>query len=677
MFSAPINIRNRFPVKPMIDLSQLPHQVDETPHMPIPLPDGTILSARVWRPAGAGPVPAVLEFLPYRKRDGTAVRDALTHPYIAAHGYACVRVDMRGCGESEGLFDDEYSEQELTDGVDVVNWLAAQDWCSGSVGMVGISWGGFNGLQIAARHPAPLKAVISICSTVDRFADDIHYKGGIMLGENPGWAATALSWFSMPPDPEIVGDRWREMWLQRLEETPFLLKTWTAHQTRDAYWKHGSVCEDYSAIKAAVLSVGGWHDGYRNTISHLVANLSSPVKGLIGPWNHKYPHFGMPGPQIDFLGEMLRWWDHWLKGVDRGCDGDPDLRAYVMDSIAPAVSFDHRPGTWVAVDDWPVRTARQELHLAGEHLRAAPGDVARPVFTRLGCGQATGEYFPFGFGPGELPADQLADDALSTCFDSDPLPATRLLGAPRLSLRVASDQTCGQVAVRLCDLRPDGSSALIAHGFLNLKQRNGHDRSEPLQPGTPVDVDITLDNCGYDLPDGHRLRLAISASYWPFVWPEGVDVTLQITGGTLSLPVCGPGDTGACAFDPAITAPPMATTQVTPGQERKAIIHDIGAGEIRHEILGDGGTLRHDETGLCIAAKVAETFTIRPDDPGSATARFVWERGLSRGDWQTATRSVIAMRADADAFHLSMQLQADEGGNQVFEREWTATIPRA
>ena len=208
---------------------------------------------------------------------------------------------MRGCGDSEGLFVDEYSEQEICDGVEIVNWLAEQDWCSGSVGVMGISWGGFNGLQIAARAPEPLKAVVSICSSVDRFADDIHYKGGIMLGENPGWAATALSWFSMPPDPEIVGSRWRDMWLERLDNTPFLLKTWTEHQTRDSYWRQGSVCEDFSAIKAAVLSVGGWHDGYRNTISHLVSNLDGPVKGLIGPWNHKYPHIAAPGPQIDFF----------------------------------------------------------------------------------------------------------------------------------------------------------------------------------------------------------------------------------------------------------------------------------------------------------------------------------------------------------------------------------------
>ncbi|MGB0867485.1 MAG: CocE/NonD family hydrolase, partial [Granulosicoccaceae bacterium] len=276
--------------------------------MRIALPDGTELSARAWIPTSSDstPVPAILEYLPYRKSDGTAARDHIMHPYFAERGYACVRVDARGCGDSDGLFDDEYSEQELQDGVEIVHWIAGQSWCTGRVGMQGISWGGFNGLQIAARCPEPLKAVISIGSTVDRYADDIHYKGGVQLSENIGWAATAMSWFSMPPDPAIVGDKWHKMWLNRLENTPFLASTWLRHPNRDNYWKHGSVCEDYGAIKAAVLTIGGLHDGYRNTMSHLMSNLDAPVKGIAGPWNHKYPHISTIAPAIGYLQEAMR-----------------------------------------------------------------------------------------------------------------------------------------------------------------------------------------------------------------------------------------------------------------------------------------------------------------------------------------------------------------------------------
>ena len=246
------------------------------------------------------PVPVILEHLPYRKRDGTIVRDEFTHPWMAGHGYACIRVDMRGNGDSEGLMEDEYTPQELQDACDVIAWAAAQNWCNGKVGMMGISWGGFNGLQVAALRPPALKAIITICSTVDRYADDIHYKGGCLLIENIGWATNMLSYSSRPPDPQLVGNKWKEMWLERLNNMPFLIATWLRHQHRDDYWKHGSVCEDYSAINAAVLSIGGWHDGYRNTISHLVENLEAPVKGIVGPWNHKYPHYAGPKPPSAF-----------------------------------------------------------------------------------------------------------------------------------------------------------------------------------------------------------------------------------------------------------------------------------------------------------------------------------------------------------------------------------------
>src|SRR5712692_3558038 len=256
-------------------VTTFPRTVRVIEHTLIPLKDGTMLAARIWLPDDAeqNPVPAILEYLPYRKRDGTYERDALTHPYLAGHGYAGVRVDIRGCGESSGLLFDEYAKQEQDDGVEVIAWLAAQPWCSGVVGMMGISWGGFNGLQIAARRPPALKAIVTICSTDDRYADDIHFMGGCLLNNNLGWASTMLAYMSRPPDPALVGERWREMWLHRLENQPLLVDLWLRHQTRDAYWKHGSVCEDFAAIQCPVYAVGGWADGYSNAVSRLLAGL--------------------------------------------------------------------------------------------------------------------------------------------------------------------------------------------------------------------------------------------------------------------------------------------------------------------------------------------------------------------------------------------------------------------
>ncbi|MGR3711570.1 MAG: CocE/NonD family hydrolase [Shimia sp.] len=661
----------------MQHVTDYPFEVEEQPHVLIPMPDGVHLSARIWRPKGAGPVPAILEYLPYRKRDGTAVRDALTHPFMAGHGYVCVRVDMRGTGDSEGLFEDEYSPQELADSVAVVNWLAAQEWCSGSVGMMGISWGGFNGLQIAALQPEPLKAVVSICSTTDRYADDIHYKGGLMLGENPAWAATVLGWFALPPDPAILAGDVEEIWAERLETTPFLAGRWAEHQLRDDYWKHGSVCEDYSAIKAAVLSVGGWHDGYRNTIAHLVENLDAPVKGLVGPWNHKYPHFAVPGPQIDFLGEMLRWWDRWLKYEDNGADAWPDMRLWVMDSVAPKVKYDHRPGRWVALDDWQARPAPEVLHFNGSALSTAAGHVDRKAFPALNCGQGAGEYFPFGFGPGELPDDQRLDDALSLCFDSAPLDAAQdLVGAPRVSLDVASDQMRAQVAVRLCDLRPDGTSALISHGFLNLRHRNGHEVPQDLPVGAPVSVEVVLDQCGYRLPAGHRLRVAISTSYWPFVWPEPKPVTLTVASGALHLPVLPEGMGGSWAFDPPRAAAPLETRLLREGSEAKRLVRDATDGSLTLEISSDTGRIEDTETGLAHTIKHFETFRIQEDDASSAVAEFRWVRRMARGGWAATVEGYVIMTGLEYHFDVRASLKAHVEGEHNFFKEWSVKVPR-
>ena len=118
--------------------------------------------------------------------------------------------------------------------------------------MFGISWGGFNGLQVAARRPPALKAVISMCASDDRYSDDVHYVGGCVLGVDMlPWAATMLTLCAQPPDPAAVGDGWRETWFRRMEETPSYIEAWLGHQRRDDYWRHGSVCEDYVADRGA------------------------------------------------------------------------------------------------------------------------------------------------------------------------------------------------------------------------------------------------------------------------------------------------------------------------------------------------------------------------------------------------------------------------------------------
>ena len=359
---------NSFQVK-----SEFPCRVQDIENIWIPMPDGAQLAARLWLPENAerDPVPAILEYIPYRKRDFTRHRDSISHPFIAGHGYACIRVDLRGSGESDGVLTDEYTQQELQDGCVVLDWISRQPWCSGKVGMVGISWGGFNGLQIATLQPQALSGVISLCSTDDRYADDIHHMGGCLLGDNLSWASVMFAYNSLPPDPQIVGERWREMWHARLDGSGLWLETWLRHQRRDAYWRHGSIAESYEAVKCPVLAISGWADGYSNAVFRLLSNLKVPRKGLIGPWSHKYPHIASPGPAIGFLQESLRWWDHWLKDKDTGVMDEPMLRVWMQDSVPPTSNYDHRPGRWVAEPEWP--SPNVALDNSAAYARPHPG----------------------------------------------------------------------------------------------------------------------------------------------------------------------------------------------------------------------------------------------------------------------------------------------------------------
>ena len=662
----------------MKTVNEFPKRLVEFEDMGLVMPDGIRLSARVWMPedAEAVPVPAVLEYIPYRKRDGTLPRDTLMHPYVAGHGYACVRVDMRGNGDSEGLMADEYTAQELQDACDVIAWLAAQPWCSGAVGMMGKSWGGFNCLQTAFLQPPALKAVISVCSTTDRFSDDIHFKGGCLLGENFGWGAVMLSYSSRPADPVLRPD-WRGDWLARLEAEPWLAPRWAAHQARDAYWRHGSICEDFDRVQVPVLSIGGWADNYMNTVDALVRNTNA--KGIVGPWVHQYPHTAVPGPAIGFLQEAIRWWDRWLKEVPNGVEDDPAMRAYMIHSAPPDASAAHRAGHWVAEAEWPSpNCASVVLGLGAEGRlgpqQGGPKPLAARISTPQHLGLSAGEFFPMGLN-GEMPGDQAADDALSLCFDGDVLEAPlALLGAARLRLRVASDQPLGFVVARLCDVAPDGASVRIAHGMLNLCHRTSREDPEPMTPGQVAEVVFDLDQMAYRVAAGHRLRLALSNSYWPFVWPSPVQAVLTLAGGDLTLPVHQGGGTWQPPEPEA--APAWQHRVLRAGKSRRFVEQDLIHGTQAlcvEEDLGDVENLTH---GLCTGETMSERWQIHPDDPLSAHATQIWEQRLSRGDWRVKTRAEAVMTADATHLHMRASLTAWEGDEVLFCRDFNEKVAR-
>lgn len=660
--------------------------ISEVADYGITLSDGTRLSTRLWKPTDAPdtPVPAILEFLPYRKRDGTTARDALTHPYFAQRGYACARVDMRGNGDSHGLMEDEYTQQELDDAVEVIQHLASQDWCNGSVGMMGISWGGFNALQVAAMTPPELKAIITLCSTVDRFADDIHYKGGCLLNENLGWGATMWSYTSRAPDPALRSD-WREIWLDRLENEPFLPSTWLRHQTRDEYWKHGSVCESYDTIKAKVLAVGGWGDAYKNAIPQIVENIAG-AKGIIGPWVHKYPHFAVPEPRIGFLQEALRWWDKWLKGIETEVEHDPPYRIYQMDGVRPQTWYTERPGHWESFDRWP----NAGIHGSGARFVLdknnglvagnQPEFIDVPEFINVkvsspqDCGQDAGEYCAIWLGP-EMPGDQQRDDAMSATWDSEALKRPlNITGAPHLSLRIASDKPIAQIAVRLNHIHPDGAATRITYGVLNLNNPQNMPTSNDLPPNEWGSGTLDLDNVAYTVPEGHKLRISISDTYWPLIWPSPEKTELTIVKGALELPVSS-GEIYD-AFEAPETADPWQTETIREGDNRRTQETDLDTGIVHLRIKDDFGKVRDVEHGLINGSIAREHWQIHPDDPLSAKGTCHWTDEIERDDIKLRTEARCKMWSDREAFYLTAKIEAYQNDALIYERDLKDEIPR-
>ena len=662
------------------------YQVKKLENTWIEMSDGIRLAATVWLPENADqkPVPAILEYLPYRKDDSRAVRDSSYLPYFAGHGYACIRVDIRGTGASDGILYDEYLPQEQDDALEIIDWIAEQTWCSGKVGIIGISWGGFNGLQIAARRPPQLKAIISVASTDDRYADDVHYMGGCVLGSDMlSWASRMFQLNALPPDPELVGSRWREMWFDRLENTPPYVHTWLRHQTRDDFWKHGSVCEDYSSIEAAVYAIGGWADAYTNAIPRLLEGLPGPKKGLIGPWSHEYPYAGVPGPQIGFLQECLRWWDFWLKGEQTGIMDEPIFRFWIQDSISPAPMYQEWPGYWGAENSWPSpRIVENSYYLLenGLAIETRPNKRLSSQGTLFHRAQS-GAWCPYG-DPVDLPPDQGREDGLCLIFDSPPVEEpVEILGNPLLELFVSSDQPLALAAVRLCDLSPTGESLQVSKGLLNLTHRHSHENPEPLQPGKFYQVRINLDAAGHRLAAGHRWRLAVSSAYWPMAWPSPRTALLKIRVGDASrliLPVRPPRseDRDLPRFsEPEINQPRPHQIIRSSSRSRK-IQEDIANRTLEIRDHNDHGHTKLLDTGLEVYSENEDRYRIQEDQPLSAEAVSTGTMGLKREDWDIRVETTSRMTSDSDQFLITNILDAYEGEVRVFSKTWHLPIDR-
>jgi putative CocE/NonD family hydrolase len=608
--------------------------VEELGDVWIPLPDGSRLSTRLWLPPGARsePVPAVVEVSPYRHEDHTRRRDAVRHPYFAEHGYASLRVDIRGSGASSGVLLDEYTEQEQEDVCTALAWIAEQPWCDGSLGMIGLSWGGFAALQAAARRPAALKAIVALCASADRYGADVKYHGGCVLGcELLPWSSTMLAMSVRPPDPDLAGEGWRELWLERLEQAVPFAETWLAHQRRDDYWHVGSPCEDYAGIECPVYAVGGWADPYRQAVLDLLSSLSCPRKGLIGPWSHRYPEEGAPGPAVDFRAECVRWWDHWLKGKENGVMDEPMLHAWM-----PRAAADGQPeGRWVSEERWPPLRPVPDAYSLGEGsltLAAGP-EHELPISSPESTGLDAGAWCPWT--ETDVAGDQSRDDELSLTFTSEPLEApVEVLGAASLTVEVASNEPRALLAVRLCDVAPDGSSRLV-------------------------------------------IRVAISSSYWPWAWPSPRNAGVCLFTGATSrfeLPV-RPAGQRDCV--PAGLLSPPDQGDVHGGSVRR-LVHDRDPGPDRWtlEVERTRGRRNVPPGTLEIEGAQTDVYRIEDGDPLSAEVECRRRMGMIRDAWSAHVETRSAMSSDAESFLLTHQVDAYENGVLVFSRARTFTVPR-
>ena len=628
--------------------------------------DGTLLAVTLYLPDAPadGPFPAVLEALPYRKDDDCTSRDWQTYSYLAARGIAGIRLDIRGSGASQGVIEDEYTQAEHSDNVAVMEWAAAQDWCSGRLGMWGISWGGFNSLQTAMLRPPHLAAIAVMHATHDRFACDVHYVGGSLHAQEQGdWPTMMVAQNALPPDPDIVGEGWLERWLDRLEHTPQWLGRWLRHQQRDAYWEHGSPCVDYQAITCPTLLIGGWHDPYVDGILALAEHLRCRRRLVVGPWGHERPATGVPGPTLDHFDLLARWFGHHLRGDDNGVMDEPPVLFHLADE--PSNALCRIPGRWLALPEWP-----PPQH---DRLELAP----RPRSGTSWEGpQWVGVHAPVWYRVGVEVGDSAPDDAASIVFETDPLDEPlRLVGAPEVAVTVTTDRPFGLVAARLLGVHPDGSTRLISRGSRNLAFPEDFSKPAVPTPRQPLRLRFGLRACAVTVPAGWRLRLAVAGADFPISWPPPGRFRLDVdpTDLLLSLPVLS-ADGGRAAHVPEADVLPAPAATVERSTASAEVKREGRATTVRRRL---GHTEHQPGRGdLTYTLDQSWLVTVEDDDPLSTRVEASARAALARPGWEVAASGRVSLTADDLAFRLVIAVEATYGADSVFRRSWREVIPR-
>ena len=640
----------------------------------IPMKDGIRLAVTLYMPNGgkAGEkFPAVLEYHPYRKDDGTAQRDYELYSYFVRRGYVCARVDIRGFGNSEGVpTDREYSEQEQLDGLQIISWLAHQPWSNGNVGMMGISWSGFNSLQMAMRHAPELKAIIAVDATAELFHDDVHYMDGMAhvdefeLNMDMAPGMTGAPDYTL--DEKVLGPRF--------DAPPWSL-LYLKHQHDGPFWR--SPVRPYSEIRIPCFIIGGLLDGYRDSITDMLQQTKAPLKAIVGPWNHTFPHDAVPGPEIEWRAEAVRWWDYWLKGRDTGVRNDPRLVIYMQHWHPPDPNLPNVPGEWRREDSWPPRDVRDTVFFP------------QPNHTLQNTAPATEvhqlKYVPSigveaGFWWGELLSDPRPVDAFSLVYDSAPLREdVAILGRPRALLKASATAPLADWFARLSDVAPDGTVTQITGAGINGAQRESMTERRALEPGRVYPLDIAMHLTSWVFPKGHRIRLAVSNALWPMILPTPYSMTTSLElggdGSRLILPVVPVKGTPAPAFQPPQPAEQRPDIKSIgypwPGEwtlerdeaNQKARVHWKGKAEtdypwgkeVDYESLVYDADDAHPETSA-VHGEAESIFTLKGRE-------LRW-------------RGHLSVTTDQKNFYYKYTRELLKDGRMLKQKTWEETIPR-
>lgn len=651
----------------------------------IPMSDGVTLSADLYMPFDAeldgtnGRFPCVLEYKPYRKDTIGTPDPNHWYGYFPRNGYVMALVECRGTGGSAGISTDEYREREQLDGCAAVEWLGTQPWCSGHVNMIGISYGGFTSVQIAARAPKHLSSIIPIDFTDNRYTDDVHYTGGLLrMWCDPGYySGFMVPYNALPPALWNNSGDWADLWESHLEKNQPWLLEWLRHQTDGPYWRNGSVGAIADRIKCPVFMIGGWWDAYPAPALRLTQALKSPWKLLIGPWDHETPDVGIPGPTIDYLPIVLRWLDRWCRGA--AAVDEPNVHVYMQRFDQPVVDLLVKSGEWRSENSWPPAGAgTQSRYFAPKGMLAdgtgSDGCETLRYDARVGVTRGLVQ----GGQPLVMPIDQRPDESLSVLFTSEPLEADLpILGTPQVTLYTSSTAKIMPYIVCLTEVAADGTSVLVSKGRLNATRRDSLVEPSPIVPNELMELKIDLLPTGWIFTKGNRIRVAIANADFPETWPTPEPGSTSIFYGSerssrIDLPVVSM--TGS-APPPDFAPSPVDSRVRLVGDRKWEVVDNLisGARSVRLAWSLDRGV--GDPTSQRVSLDV--TCTVDPKDP--AQASVVAHTGVlaNFGSIAVEARGRIVIQGTATHFHVVIGLELLVCGSSHATRRWVETIPRS